>query len=114
MICLRHLKRKVRSPMKLTEFYALTMPSFIFSKGLWRTALRWAKADAKSGGLNASLPGRPRRATEVIEWGQPWRVGDDAEGPPFEDLPPRGARFSWLFSRFFMVFSWFFMVFEGF
>ena len=83
------------SPMKLTEFYAMSIPICIFSGGLWRTAMRWAKADAKSGGLNATRPGRDfgvfgdpedpddskdwqwiqralKKETEEILWEEPW------------------------------------------
>ncbi|CAJ1359234.1 unnamed protein product [Effrenium voratum] len=96
------------SPMKLTEFYALAMPLFIFRAGLWRTAMRWAKADAKSGGVNASLPGRSavllnadtatrapdgasialalQQETQAIPWHDPWGSAA-SEGPPFQDLP---------------------------
>lgn len=105
------------SPMKLTEFYAMSIPICIFSGGLWRTAMRWAKADAKSGGPNATRPGREFREflaveleveeppspswirkalmkeTENIDWEQPWHVHPgyrepfERSEPPFTDLP---------------------------
>ena len=100
------------SPMKLTEFYAMSIPICIFSGGLWRTAMRWAKADAKSGGPNATRPGRDfdptdsvpkdwqwiqkalKMETEEIRWEQPWRDKlldklhkSHHQGPPFGDLP---------------------------
>eukprot|EP00435_Cladocopium_sp_Y103_P076261 s154_g85.t1 len=105
------------SPMKLTEFYAMSIPICIFSGGLWRTAMRWAKADAKSGGINAIRPGRDfgdpsdskkdwqwiqralKKETEEILWEEPWhprhhdhhdqhvQLQEGPVGPPFDDLP---------------------------
>eukprot|EP00438_Fugacium_kawagutii_P016328 Skav212448 [mRNA] locus=scaffold1094:264444:268601:- [translate_table: standard] len=102
------------SPMKLTEFYALSIPICIFSGGLWRTAMRWAKADAVSGGLNASLAGHHGRdfapgkdwskdgqwihraltkETEELRWDRPWHPkplalgSPESQGPPHMDLP---------------------------
>lgn len=98
------------SNMKLTEFYAMAVPIFIFGGGLWRTTMRWAQADAKAGGPNATLGGRDFRdppepygrqgpkdgrwisqgmqqATEEILWERPWQEPLRGNAPPYGRLP---------------------------
>ena len=75
-------------PLKLAEFYAMAIPIFIFSGGLWRTTMRWARADAKPAGPVAFSLGRDfrdphpknfqwleralRNETESLHWEDPW------------------------------------------
>ena len=93
-------------PLKLAEFYAMAIPIFIFSGGLWRTTMRWARADAKPAGPVAFSLGRDfrdphpknfqwleralRNETESLHWEDPWHpqlTPDLYQGPPYVDLP---------------------------
>jgi len=54
--------------LKLMEFYGMAMPSFYQRGELWRTTMRWARAQAVPGDEATNDPGRRPEEEEDSEW----------------------------------------------
>lgn len=100
--------------MKLSEFYAMSVPIFVLRDALWRSSMRCSRTDALEGSPYANLPGRipDILANNYSSWSavfndellgaslhEPWvverpnskkqvaRTTDQDTSPPFSEFP---------------------------
>ena len=86
-------------PLKLAEFYAMAIPIFIFSGGLWRTTMRWARADAKPAGPVAFSLGPRLSGSAPKEFPMARKGPEKRDGKPSLGRSLASSADAWFISR---------------